>query len=141
MRPSAKCFVDPIAISSGKILHRPKIEKVFKHSPVNDPVSSWSGLDLVVSAVRPFRGVSHYAGADHIQVHVDQASLQMIVRFYRGRMIAIFPICAFAIFPQIVLLRYPARDELHGSGNDVSLAIIMYKQMNMVGCDCIVQYA
>jgi hypothetical protein len=46
---------------------------------------------------------------------------------------------SFAIFPLIVFLPDSASNELYGSRNDISITIVHYEQMNVIGGNHIIQ--
>jgi hypothetical protein len=65
----------------------------------------------------------HYAGANHVQVDIDQTAMQMLVGLDGGGMIAVFPKCAMPVLALIELLRGSARDELHTRRDNVSACV------------------
>jgi hypothetical protein len=67
--------------------------------------------------------MAHYAGANHVQVDIDQTAMQMLVGLDGGGMIAVFPKCAMPVLALIELLRGSARDELHTRRDNVSACV------------------
>ena len=67
--------------------------------------------------------MAHYAGANHVQVDIDQTAMQMLVGLDGGGMIAVFPKCAMPVLALIELLHGSARDELHTRRDNVSACV------------------
>ena len=67
--------------------------------------------------------MAHYAGANHVQVDIDQTAMPMLVGLDCGGMIAVFPKCAMPVLALIDLLRGSARDELHTRRDNVSACV------------------
>ena len=82
---------DPLAMRSLKVSQISKSAQLSQTLQVDDRVAFRRPLDLVESALLPLRRMAHDTGANHVQVDVDQASMQMFIRFDRCGMIAIFP--------------------------------------------------
>jgi hypothetical protein len=57
--------------------------------------------------------------ANHVQIDVNKATVQMLVSFDRRGMIAVLPECAGTSFPLIVFLTDAPGDQLHAIGDDV----------------------
>jgi hypothetical protein len=60
----------------------------------------------------------------HIEININKTLHQIPVCFYRGSMIAIFPISTFSILPLIELMSRPARNHLNQFRYDISVSII-----------------
>ena len=75
----------------------------------------------------------------HVGINVDHASRQMIPALRGSGMITIFPVGAFSVLSLIELLPRSSGHQLHGIGDHVPLPIIHNEQVNMVGCDHVVQ--
>jgi hypothetical protein len=56
----------------------------------------------------------------------------MMVRFYGGGMVPIFPESPLPLFPLIELLSCPACDQLHRFWNDFTSTAVQHEQMNVV---------
>jgi hypothetical protein len=74
----------------------------------------------------------HNAGANHVQIDVNQALQQVFARFDRCRVIPILSKCAFAAFPLVVFLSRTTRDQLNRSRNRISFTIIHNQQVDMI---------
>jgi hypothetical protein len=97
-------------------------------------------LDLIVPTKRPLRRMRDHPSTNHVEVNVKKTLNQMLVCFYRRRMISILPIGPFPLLPLIEFLPSPSGDQLNRIGDDVSIAIVSDKKMNMVGCHHVVQH-
>ena len=65
----------------------------------------------------------------------------MVIRFDGSRMVAVFPESSLPLLPLIERLGGTAGNQLHRSGYYLALSAVKHKQMDMVGCGCIVQNA
>ena len=74
----------------------------------------------------------HYAGTHHVQINISNTTKKMIFSFHSRCVIAILPECPLAILPLIVFLAGSPCHKLYRFGDDISLAIIHNKQVNMV---------
>src|SRR5271157_5082672 len=79
---------------------------------VNKPVSLRWVLNLTVAAVKPSGRMFHRCGPNHVQVHVNDTLDKMSIRLDCGCVIAVFPKCAFSLFPLVIFLGGAARREL-----------------------------
>ena len=82
--------------------------------------------------------MTHHAGANHIEINVDQATMQMFVGLNSRSVVAIFPERSLPSFALVVFLRSAAGDELHALSNHV-FACVVDQQMYMVGRDDVVE--
>ena len=76
--------------------------------------------------MNPIAGVGNNSGAHHIQVHVNETTVQVLVSINRCRMIAVFLKCAVARFV-IVFLFTASGDQLHATGDNVWTGISQQK--------------
>ena len=74
----------------------------------------------------------HHAGTDHVHVDIGHALAQMAVTFHGGCMIAVLPECTFSFFTYVLFLAGSAGDQLNRIRDDITSAIVKYKQVNMV---------
>jgi len=95
---------NPASVRQAQLFAAADAKQLHQRLPVNQPVSFGRFLNLAVAAVRPFGGVLDDACPDHIQVHVDDTLNQVLTGLHCRCMIAVFPECAFSVFPLIVLL-------------------------------------
>ena len=70
---------------------------------------------------------------NHVQIDVSTAAEKMIPVFDGSCMIAVFPESPITVIPLIEFLASPAGDQLHGSGNDITMANVGHEQMDVVG--------
>ena len=80
------------------------------------------------------------AGPDHIQVDVYQTPDKAISPLYCCCMVPVFPESTFSILSDIVLLGCAACDQLEALGQSLAVPRILYKKMNVVRCDGVIQY-
>ena len=78
-------------------------------------------------------------GANHVQIDVNKATVQVLVSLDCRGMIAVFPECAVASFPLIVFLATAASDQLHAIGDDVWTGIFNQK-VNVVAGHYVIKY-
>jgi hypothetical protein len=57
--------------------------------------------------------MTYRTGTHHIQIHIDQALDEMLVRFHSRGVVAILPECTFAILPLVLLLTGSSCNQLH----------------------------
>ena len=96
-------------------------------------------LDLNVAAKGPLRRMLHHPCPDHFEIHVDDATKEMLVGLHDRRMVAVFPEGSFSLLPPAEFLCGAAGDELHGSGASLPLSSILYRKVDVVGGDRVVQ--
>jgi hypothetical protein len=84
--------------------------------------------------------VLYNPSANHVQVYVNEALNQMPISFHRRRMVTVFPVRPFPVLPLIKLLPSPSGDQLNRIGDDISLAVVSDKKMNMVGGHHVVEH-
>jgi hypothetical protein len=63
----------------------------------------------------------------------------MIATFNRRGMITIFPVSSLSILSLIEFLTRSTSRQLHGIGDHIPVAIIRDEQVNVIGCDHIIQ--
>jgi hypothetical protein len=81
-----------------------------------------------------------HAGANHIQIHVNQTSQQVLSGLDGGCMVPVFPECAFTTFPVVILLGSSAGNQFNRLRNNRAVAIVLNDEVNMIRCHQIVQY-
>ena len=87
----------------------------------------------------PITRIRDHCGADHVQIDINKATLQVLVSLDRRRMIAVFPECAVASFSLIVFLSTAAGDQLDTISDNVWTAIPNQK-MNVVARHDVIKY-
>jgi hypothetical protein len=78
---------------------------------------------------------------DHVEIDINEALMQMLVGFHRGRMIAIFPECPLAALSQIESLGRSAGNQLYGFRDDIVPAVVPDEEVNVIGGDRVIQNA
>ena len=106
---------------------------------VDDSIPLGRRLIFPEATYVPLARMIDNASTHHIQIDVNKAANQVLIRGNgRGKVTAL-PKCPLSRFTLIVFLAHPASDQLHASGN-LSMAEVSCQQVNVVaGCD-VVQY-
>ena len=63
---------------------------------------------------------------------IGNALTQMAVTFHGGCMIAVLPECPPSVFAYVVFLAGSAGDQFNRIRDDITAAIVQYKQVNMI---------
>ena len=64
-----------------------------------------------------------FVGMDHVEIHVDQTAMQVLVGLSGSGMLAIFPECSLLTLSLVVLLGSAAGDELHAFRDNVCACV------------------
>jgi hypothetical protein len=76
--------------------------------------------------------MGHHAGANHIQVNVNQTPHEVIVTLHGGCMVAVLPECALSVLSLVILLSCSSRNELERPGDYVPAPVVEEKKMHVV---------
>ena len=80
-------------------------------------------------------------GTNHIEIDVNKALRQMLIRFNCCRMIPIFPVGSFPALSLIEFLARPSGNQLDRFGYYVSITIIPDKKMNVIRGHGVIEHA
>ncbi len=94
----------------------------------------------MVAGVGPFIRVADHAGANHIQIDVDDTFEEVFLRLDRHGMIAIFPERPVPLLAAVIVLCGPAGHQPHGSRQRI-VVVCRDDQVDMVAGDYVVQHA
>ena len=89
-------------------------------------------LDLIIAATFPLSWMIHHADTDHVHVDIGNALTQMAVTFHGGCMIAVLPECPLYLFAYVIFLAGSAGDPFNRIRDDIMLAVVKYKQVNII---------
>ena len=84
--------------------------------------------------------MGHHPGANHVQVHVNQAASQVLAALDGGFVVAVFPECAPTMLAVVELLARASGDELHAASDLIPTAIA-YDQMDVMARHVVVEHA
>ncbi len=125
-------FFNPCSLLLGQLIAILAAQKFCRTIHSDDSIPSRWRLELAISAMLPFAGMTHLASATHVQINIGHASPQVLPGFDGNGMIAILPKCAPPTFSLVILLPRSAGNQLHASGNAIRLVGIRNKKVNMV---------
>jgi hypothetical protein len=80
-----------------------------------------------------------HSGANHVQVNVHEAAMQVLIGFDSGSVIAIFPESSLPSLALVIFLCGTTRDQLDALGYDISDSIF-HQEVNVVARHHIVEH-
>jgi hypothetical protein len=78
---------------------------------------------------------------NHVKINVNKTLNQMLVGFYRRRMVTILPVSPFSALPLIEFLPGPSRHQLHRPCNGIPIAMVSEQDMDVVRGHHVIEHA
>lgn len=126
-----KCIGYPVSVFRAKPAFIPHGEILHQRFSVDNGITFWRILNLIIPAARVFRGMWHDSSSDHIEININHTSCKMAVCIHSGGVVSVFPKRTFSLFSDIEFLGSSSCNELKTLWNGM-LSCINNKQMDMI---------